>query len=51
LFHAIHGMETLVIAATLAGSAGGALLVQKTVLKLFFRAMEHRNVGQGRALP
>jgi hypothetical protein len=36
-------METLVIAATLAGTAGGALLLQKTVLKLFFRAIEHRS--------
>jgi hypothetical protein len=36
-------MEALVIVGTLAGSAGVALVVQKTALKLFFRALEHRN--------
>jgi hypothetical protein len=36
-------MEALVIVGTLAGSAGVALLVQKTTLKLFLRAMEHRH--------
>jgi hypothetical protein len=35
-------MDALVIATTLAGSAGAALLLQKAALKLFVRAMEHR---------
>jgi hypothetical protein len=35
-------MEALVIAATLAGSAGAALLLQRAALKLFFRVIEHR---------
>jgi hypothetical protein len=34
-------MEALIITTTLAGSAGAALLLQKMVLKLFFRAIEH----------
>jgi hypothetical protein len=34
-------MEALVIATTLAASAGAALLLQKAALSLFIRAIEH----------